>query len=45
MAFYRYLVKDNAKFCLKTIHGIMLVQYLKDNQPVFRQSLGGTVTH
>jgi len=37
------LLKGNFQFTIKTIHGIMIVQWLKDNSQVFRQGLSGTV--
>lgn len=37
------LLKGNLQFTIKTIHGIMIVQWLKDNSKVFRQGLSGTV--
>lgn len=40
----RELVRDSFRGLFKTIHGIMLVQYLKDNKRVFREALGGRVS-
>jgi len=37
------LCLDNFRMMIQTVHGIMLVQWVKDNKQVFRQGLGGVV--